>query len=133
MSNVGWCFEEGSSVAENPELAVSWYQRSADLGNADGMRNLGRMLNLGLGVRCDTAKAVSWCDTAKAVSWFRRAVDAGDADAMFELGYCFAEGLGVARNAIHAGSWYQRAADNRCKDAIAELARCFELDDSESE
>lgn len=81
--------------------AVGWYQRAADLGNADAMRNLGLCYEHGRGVPADAKKAVRH---------YYQAARQAAALAPFNLGRCYELGIGVAVDAVQAAAWYAHAA-----------------------
>ena len=70
------CTRAAGEVQENDALAVDWYRKAADAGNAVAMTELGAMYARGEGVAQDGAEAIRW---------YRNAADAGDAVAMTTL------------------------------------------------
>ncbi len=77
-------------------LAVSWYRKAADQGNAYAQYTLGGMYDRGEGVEKDAVQAVSW---------YRKAADQGNAYAQYNLGRMYDSGEGVTPNAIAAYMW----------------------------
>ncbi len=64
-------------LAQDAAMAVSWYRKAAEQGDADGQNDLGRMYELGKGGLAQ--------DAATAVSWYRKAADQGNAPAQENL------------------------------------------------
>lgn len=88
-------FTQGFSKAEES------FQKEADLGNAEAMRNLGYLYQMGLGVTQDYDKAREW---------YQKGADSGDVEAMGSLGRLYRDGNGVATDYGKAWEWFQRAA-----------------------
>ncbi|HWB04839.1 MAG TPA: tetratricopeptide repeat protein [Verrucomicrobiales bacterium] len=72
---------------EKPEEALAWYHKAADLGLAEGMRNMGYLVA--------TGKGLPKKDEEEAVRWMRKAATLGDVDAMMNM-VAFFELLQVA-------------------------------------
>lgn len=58
MVSLATMYYNGDSVKQNNELAFSWYQKAADLGDKNAMANLGWMYDLGRGVSQSDTMAV---------------------------------------------------------------------------
>jgi TPR repeat protein len=82
--------------------ALERYQALADVGNHQGMLNLGNMYAAGLGTEVDLPKALSW---------YQQAADSGDAIGMYEVARALDNGLGTDVDKQAARSWYIRAAE----------------------
>ncbi len=124
----------------------------ADKGNGVAQDSLGMMYELGLGVRQNSATAVTWYrkaaekgvaaaqdslgtmynlglgvpkDYAKAVFWLRKAADRGNADAQASLGILYDLGHGVPKNDVEAYKWFNLAAaqGRKLSGALAKLSR----------
>ena len=104
-------------VSEDLQQAVSWYRKAAEVGNAAGMDNLGRMYKSGQGVDKDYNQAATW---------FRKAAEAGDAPGMCDLGRMYEGGLGVDRDDKQAVSWYRKAAEAGDTWGMINLGRMYE-------
>ncbi len=98
-------------------VAVAWYRRAAEQGDARAQYNLGVMYAEGLGVPQDAAAAVAW---------YRRAAEQGDATAQNNLGAMYAEGLGVPQDAVEAVAWYRRAAEQGDATAQSNLGGMYD-------
>ena len=53
ITNLGWCYECGRGLEENPAEAVKYYRRAAELGYHPALCNLGVCLLNGVGVPAD--------------------------------------------------------------------------------
>ena len=72
QSNLGLMSEKGQGVQQDYVVAVKWYRRAAEQGDANAQYNPGFMYHYGQGVQQDYAEAVKW---------FRRAAEQGYAEA----------------------------------------------------
>ena len=95
-------YSNGSGVAMDEKLAVSWYQKSAAQGYVAAQTMLGIMYENGAGTKLDYSKAASW---------YRKAAEQGDPVAQSLLGAMYVEGLGVAVNLVQALKWFTLAAN----------------------
>ena len=80
-------------------------QRAAEVGNSDGMYNMGFLYTYGYGV----AK-----DLERALNWFTKSAEAGNAHGMFRLGQMYEYGAGLPGNKpslAQAKEWYRKAYD----------------------
>ena len=103
MGRLGACFHHGRGVESNEALALEWYEKGADLGDADSMNALGCIHESG--------KLKSrGVDLEQAFKFYKQAAEAGQADGMTNLGYLYEKGHGVLQNLELASSWYERAA-----------------------
>jgi Sel1 repeat len=59
-AKLGYLYERGLGVPRNSALAVSWYRKAADHGDAGAQTNLGYMLFLGQGVPLDRIEGYKW-------------------------------------------------------------------------
>jgi TPR repeat protein len=100
-------------VTPDSNVALDWFRKAADRGNADAMTYLGWMYFEGLAVKQDDAEAARW---------MRRAADEGAPRAMAMLGLMQLTGRGVTRNEIEGENWVRRAAVAGDRRAMASLA-----------
>jgi TPR repeat protein/SpoVK/Ycf46/Vps4 family AAA+-type ATPase len=112
---LGRVFEVGGYADWN-ELAVKWYEMSAENGYTVAQYRLGSMFENGLGVTKDYGKAVEW---------YQKAADRGDKNAQCKLGYMFINGDGVTKDSLRAVEWYQRAAEQGSYKAQYNLGHIF--------
>lgn len=129
-----------------------FYQRAADLGDAEAMQLLGDLYYDKDGVRIadGRAKAVRYFrmgakrgntnainslgdalyrgagvarDYAEAVRLFKLAIERGVEVSCFDVGCCYENGLGVVFNLSEAITWYVRAAKKKKNDGHCPLGR----------
>jgi len=126
--------------SEENALAVQWYRRAAEIGNAPGQHGLGEMYAKGEGVEQDETQARQWfalaaeqgyrpsirvlwsnaevgglgleADPAEAIRWLRAGVEAGDKSSMQRLARAYRNGeLGLEPNEQAAQELETRAED----------------------
>ena len=86
---------------------ILMYHRSADMGDPEGMYNLGVCYEYGEGGLTEDE-----VDEVKAVEWYQKAAEAGYAAAMWDLGYAYRWGEGgLTRDETKAVEWYRKAAE----------------------
>ncbi len=83
-------------------MAMTWFRKAADQGNAAARTNIGWLYHNGWGVKQDYAEAMSW---------YRKAANQGSADAQNDVGWLYQNGLGVKQDYVEAMTWYRKAAD----------------------
>jgi len=67
LGYLGECYERGElGLAQDTQLAIEYYRRSAADGDACGLYNLGRCYENGIGIDKDHAKAIMWLRLAAA-------------------------------------------------------------------
>ena len=111
-------YEQGKKLEEQGDsvTAVQYYQKAADLGNAEAQYSLGLCYYKGKGVEKDFKQAVLW---------YRKSADQGNAEAQNHLGYCYENGYGVTKDLEQAVSWYRKAANQDLVDAQFNLGVCY--------
>ncbi len=90
---------------KDPEQALFWITKSAELGNADAQRRLGNAYSNG-GLALGVEK-----DPIQAAFWYRKAAKQGDKTAQNRLGRYYYSGIGVEKDLEQARFWYQKAAE----------------------
>ena len=85
-------------------LAVYWWRKAADQGDADAQNNLGNAYRDGCGVEQDDVQAVYW---------YRKAADQDNVQAQCALADMYASGRGIEQDDGQAVYWYQRAVDQK--------------------
>ena len=95
-------YSNGTGVAMDEKLAVSWYQKSAAQGYVRAQTMLGIMYENGAGTKLDYNKAASW---------YGKAAEQGDPVAQSLLGAMYVEGLGMPVNLVQALKWFALAAN----------------------
>ncbi len=128
-----------------PALALSWYERAEQAGDARAEVAIGYMLQNGelgevdVDAACGRFAAAAEADDAagharyahclldrdavEARHHFQRAAAQGHTAGYLGLGYLYAQGIGVPVALDRAMSWYQRAADVGSEMGQFELAR----------
>ena len=149
---LGNAYFDGYGVPRNDVEAVRLFTKSADLGDALAMDDLGACYTFGSGVPKDESEAVKWFsasaalgdptgvarlgfhyrigagvpkDEAKGVELLQKAADSGNAWGMTNLGVCYGEGLGVAKDEREALKWYRKAADLCESQGMAKLGTLY--------
>jgi len=116
-NNLGYCYEHGIGVQVDPVKAASWYQLSADQGNAAGQVHLGLCNKKGFGVAKDVEVAFKYFHLSGAKQ---------SAEALYELGSCYENGIGTPIDPIKAVIYYTFSAVQGDPDAQCRLAFCYE-------
>ena len=120
MNNLGVCYERGTGVKVNLELAFEWYLKAAELGDVYGCFNVGECYYHGKGVEQNSELAFEWymkaadkgdmqsqvnvanayylsngteTDHHKAFLWYREAANGGDAQTQFATGWFLIDGV----------------------------------------
>jgi uncharacterized protein len=134
---LGRIFRDGEFMKADPDLAKDWFLRSADLGDAGAMHDLGQMLIAGASDELGIQEALKWLRLAamaehggaltalaryhlkeqfglepiSAVELLERGVAVGHPGAMEELAKLFAEGRLVKKNRSKALELAKKGAD----------------------
>ncbi len=119
---LGEFYAGGYGVPQDPQQAVSWYQKAAEQGNDVAMSRLGNAYLTGTGVAQDYGQAAAW---------FARAASAGDAWSLEKLGTLYETGQGVGQDNVTAYKWYDIAAargDSHAADLRDALAQKMSAD-----
>jgi len=98
----------------NAALAVTYFTRAAENGDADAQWCLGRVYYEG--------RVGNRPDYERAAAWFHKSAEAGNPFGLFHMGIMHEYGLGVQQNFVEAGRFYKRAADMENLDAMYYLA-----------
>jgi TPR repeat protein len=100
---IGRAYASGrQGVKQDPAAAIKAFKDAAELGDRDGMLELGGML---LG---DTPGVTS--DERAGAYWVRQAAERGSPQAMVLLSNCYREGKGVDKDVIADRYWFNQAA-----------------------
>ncbi|QFT32110.1 Putative beta-lactamase HcpC precursor [Labrenzia sp. THAF82] len=134
---LGRIFRDGEFLPADPSLAKDWFLRSADLGDAGAMHDLGLMILTGDADADDVQDALKWLRLAakaehggaltalgrlhlkevhglsrqEAVDFFQRGVEVGHPGAMEELGRLYAIGQLVPQDRTKAMELAGKGAD----------------------
>jgi hypothetical protein len=91
----------GHGVPQDYALAMTWYRKAADQGEAIAQMNLGKMYHSGHGAPQDYALAMKW---------HRKAAEQGEAIAQALVGLMYKDGQGVPQDYVQAHKWLNLAA-----------------------
>ena len=131
---------------------ILMYRRAAELGDPEGMYNLGDIYEDGKGeVTKDEEEAIVWYrkaveaghgksakalahiykdkDEAMTVEWYRKGIELGDSCCMYNLGWSYAYGKGgLTKDEAKAVEWYRRSAkvDTSCGCGMVALGISYE-------
>ena len=126
---LGGMYENGIGVRQDKGEAIRWYQKAAEQGHIEALKNLnelagrgdaevqfilGGMYENGIGVRQDKDEAVKW---------YQKAVEQGHVDAQYKLGDMYRSGRGVRQDKGEAVKWYGKAAEKGHDEALKALSR----------
>ncbi|NCB41173.1 MAG: sel1 repeat family protein [Clostridia bacterium] len=98
------------------EMAVYWFQRSADQGNIGGLNNLGHCLLDGIG--CPK-------NEKKGFDLIKKAAERNSIEAFEGMGHCYYNGINVDRDLLTAKAWWEKAAIRGNKIAWDKLLKFF--------
>ena len=117
MNLLAYAYANGIGRIANLEKAFSLFKKTADLGNAEGLFNVG--------VYYGTGDVVSQ-DYKKSTQYLQKAAALGDTDALYQLGVYKMHGFGCDVNWKDALKYYRAAANNGCADAANELGYIYD-------
>jgi TPR repeat protein/SAM-dependent MidA family methyltransferase len=147
-------YEQGMLFFKEKEflIATQLFQESANLGYAEGQRQLAACYRIGVGVAIDLKKAHTWYvkaanqgnimaqyrlatnyrlggdnveqDHNQAFSWYMKG-EAGPAENRYYIAEYYWQGLGVEKNLKEAAYWYKQAIQKGHVDSIYKLAHCY--------
>ncbi|CAF0990796.1 unnamed protein product, partial [Adineta steineri] len=126
----GHKYEHGDiDVKQDYEQAAKYFAKAASQGNAEGMYNLARLTDLGLGVKKDINLAFKLLEQAAAqplqYPLFPNLSNIGIVAAEHALGLKYADGVGVHKSLPTAAYWYQRAVDHGCVESANNLGLMY--------
>jgi TPR repeat protein len=127
----GHKYEHGDTdVKQDYEQAATYFAKAAAQGNAEGMYNLARFYDRGLGLKKDHNMALKLLQQAAAQPpqhpKLIGVLNVGVAEAEHSLGLRYTEGVVVHKNLSIAAQWYQRAVDHGSAEAANNLALMYE-------
>ena len=117
MCMLGSCYMHGWGIDCDLKLAVEWWRKAADLGNAYANDCLGYCYSTGQG---GLPK-----DAEQAFVHYMKAAEGGYTGAYFTLGLCYSEGGGVGQDGEKAFWWFNKAAENDDPMAWIELGKYY--------
>ncbi|KAF9155885.1 copper transport protein ctr1, partial [Actinomortierella ambigua] len=98
----GTVVNQGDRSNQSLGMAVKWFTRAAELGDASAQGSLGWM--------CDQGRGVDQSDV-EAVKWYAKAAEQGNTNAQYNLGLMYAHGRGVDQSDVEAVKWFTNAAE----------------------
>lgn len=110
---VGFYYEHALGVEHNTIEALTWYLKSAELGDDCGMYELA---NIYINVLYEPAKALKW---------FLKAAELGNPAAQYKLGDIYFDGEGAEKNHEEAMRWYLKAAENGIAEAQCNIGMMY--------
>jgi len=131
---LGYCYEKGYGVEQNPAEAVRLYREAEEKGHlVTAQVNLANCYMNGTGVEKDCSEACKWYrKAAENTDAFDYSTNFGDCDqkaarqgqalAQFKLAECYLNGIGVEKDEKEAFRLYMQAAEGGNKDAKDKLA-----------
>ena len=102
---LGDLYFHGKEIAEDENMAIFWWKKSAASGNAEAMYQIAHAYLFGN----TAAKSVADPDR-EAATWYFQAASAGHAEAAYTLGLLFIAGKGVVEDRNEAIRWFRVAA-----------------------
>ncbi|CAF3443637.1 unnamed protein product [Rotaria socialis] len=127
----GHKYEHGDiDVEQDYEQAAKYFAKAVSQGNAEGMYNLARLTDRGLGVEKDHNFALKLLEQAAEQPpkhpIFNALPNLGVAEAEHSLGLRYAEGVAVQQNLVTAAYWYERAVGHGSAQSANNLALMYQ-------
>ncbi|WP_312279480.1 MobP3 family relaxase [Oscillibacter sp.] len=111
---LGQMFYTGTGTEKDVQAAVSYLEKSAQLGNANAQYLLGKVcLETGIG------------NPEQAVAWMVKAAEAGNAGAQYALGKLYRDGTHVEKDISKAVAMFTAAAEQKNEYAAYQLGRLY--------
>lgn len=119
--DLGFVYANGL-VGGKPNLteAMKYFQKGAELGNADCQTSMGMLFQAG-----EKIPGGVKADPVKAVSWYRKAADQNHTEAIQHLAMLYAMSQGVTQDPAEAAKWFRKGADLGNADCIWGLGQCY--------
>ncbi|RIB21453.1 hypothetical protein C2G38_1101767 [Gigaspora rosea] len=110
------CYRYGKWVEKDDHKAFNYYQKSAEMGDASGICNVGYCYDEGIGVEKDEYKAFIY---------FKKSAEMGNAYGAFNVGNCYNHGIGVYKDEHKAFIYYQKSAEVGDARGAFSLGACY--------
>ncbi|WP_129723826.1 MobP3 family relaxase [Xylanivirga thermophila] len=111
---LGQMLYTGTGTDKNMRVAVSYLEKSAQLGNVNAQYLLGKVcLENGIG------------NPAQAVTWMTKAAEAGNSGAQYALGKLYRDGTHVEKDIPKAVAMFTAAAEQKNEYAAYQLGRLY--------
>jgi len=116
---LGQMLYTGTGTEKDVQVAVSYLEKSAQLGNVNAQYLLGKVcLETGI------------VNPAQAVAWMTKAAEAGNAGAQYALGKLYRDGTHVEKDIQKAITMFTAAAEKKNEYAAYQLGRLYLSDES---
>lgn len=117
---------ELTSIEKSDELAVSYYRKAAEQGNAAGQYLLDLIYEDSIVIN-NNEKALAWYrqTTEHAVACYHKAAEQGSSIAKYLLGWVYKNGIGVEKDNAEAAFWYLQAAEQNSPAAQFKLGEMY--------
>lgn len=111
QNNIGFCYDKGLGVSQNPNEAIKWYRKAAEQGFIPsqlvmGYYSVDRDLNM-------------------AFKWFMKAAEQGNAEGQWAVGNFYKMGWSVDKDMREAIKWYKKSAEQDNETAQCDLGKCY--------
>lgn len=114
MTQLATLYFNGSANGKRePQKALYWYQKAADLGDSDALYQLGLLSETGIATKLDFANAISY---------YKKAANKGNEKAKLALARMYQYGLGIPTDKAKASELYKELANNENAFAQYQLA-----------
>ena len=150
---LGYCRRWGKGLPVDYAKAFSWFEKSAQKGNAFSQNELGMCYEFGRGTDKNLSLAFQWYlksaegnnasgqfnvadmyelgkGTEKslevAFKWYKASAAKGNDKAQNRLGVLYGNGIGTEKDISKALEWYRKAAENGNSNAQNSLGHCYE-------
>ncbi|RIB23956.1 kinase-like domain-containing protein [Gigaspora rosea] len=117
MNKIGYSYQNGIGVERDVHKAFNYYQKSANMGNVNGILKLGTLYRCGIGVKKDENKAFIH---------YQKAAEMGSALGTYFIGLCYKLGIGVEKDEHKAFIYYKKSADMGYADGITMVGQCYQ-------
>ncbi len=115
---LGQMLYTGTGTDKDAQAAVSYLEKSAQLGNVNAQYLLGKVcLEIGIG------------NPAQAISWITKAAEAGNVGAQYALGKLYRDGTHVEKDIQKAVAMFTAAAGQKNEYAAYQLGRLYLSDE----
>ncbi|MBP5623071.1 MAG: sel1 repeat family protein [Thermoguttaceae bacterium] len=149
MCKLGQFAAAGVFEPPNPDKALEYFKKAADLGDRAAMVDIGSLYYeqekykegvewYGKAAKLGDAKASYNIglyfeqivkDYPKAAGWYRRSAEGGIAEAATNIAYLYAKGLGCSKNLAEALEWYAKGSELGDPAATLQLAEQYRTGD----
>lgn len=109
---------EGEETRQDSGTALEWYQKAAELGDAEAMFRIGEAFYYGNGVEQNYNTAMEW---------FLKAAENGYSGAIVWVGYLYAQGRGVEQDYQTALEWYLKASEAGSASAMYYIGNLYKM------